>query len=111
VLAALPDDSFLPVRYVRRLLNEFERDEREERLLTVTDVAARCGRSRSTVRGWCAAGELPGAFKLNGVAWRVPESALREFFEAQRDPTRSRAPALGPSKPPDLRAWRKERDG
>ncbi|MEN8184961.1 MAG: helix-turn-helix domain-containing protein [Myxococcota bacterium] len=103
-LATLPDDAFVPVGWVREQLDA-EHSEASGRkvLLTVRQVAERYERSESTVRGWCARGELSGAFKLHGSEWRVPESALVKL-EAKRPGSR---PALGRRTPVDIGAWRR----
>ena len=85
VLAELPDDALVPVGWLRDATRQ-EKGAGSEALLPVAEVARRCGRAESTVRAWCAAGELPGAFKLQGVAWRVPESSLKKFVAEQQDP-------------------------
>ena len=83
-LTLLPDDALVPVGWVLEQLDA-ERLEasRREVLFTVREVAERYARAESTVRGWCAIGELSGAFKIRGAEWRVPESALVKF-EAKR---------------------------
>jgi helix-turn-helix protein len=48
-------------------------------------VAALLSRSASTVRNWCAAGVIPGAYRLRGGReWRVPRSALIRFQHCER---------------------------
>jgi hypothetical protein len=48
--------------------------------LDCAHVAALLSRSASTVRNWCAAGVIPGAYRLRGRReWRVPRSALLKF--------------------------------
>ena len=48
-------------------------------------VAALLSRSPSTVRNWCAAGVIPGAYRLRGGReWRVPRSALITFQHRER---------------------------
>lgn len=48
-------------------------------------VAALLSRSASTVRNWCAAGVIPGAYRLRGGReWRVPRSALITFQHRER---------------------------
>ena len=77
---------------------------------TLEAVAARFGRSRSTVRGWLEAGRLPGAYKLRGRSWRIPPAALDAFLEAERSALPSRAPAAGRLKRGQaLSDWRKAR--
>ena len=79
-LAPLPDDAQVPVRWVRELLDCADDDLAD---LTLERVASETGKAVSTVRGWCANGELR-SYKLHGKQWRVPASALREFFDGQR---------------------------
>ena len=81
---------------------------RAEGMLTLVEVARRYTRSTSTVRGWCEAGLLPGAFRLRGRAWRIPASALG-LFEAQLSPTFRTSPEAAPrSLGPDqsIAEWR-----
>jgi hypothetical protein len=60
--------------------------------LDCTRVAALLGRSPSTVRNWCAAGVLPGAYRLRGRReWRVPRGALVTFQERERQRARQTA--------------------
>jgi len=110
-LGDLPPEALVPVAWIREQLRELtESDAARTSLLTVNEVAARCRRAPSTVRAWCASGSLPGAFKLNGVSWRVPESALRAFIERQTETERPRR-ALGRGTPVDIGGWRKHRVG
>ena len=44
--------------------------------LSVTDVAALWGVSERSVRNYCAAGRVPGAF-LDGKTWNIPEDAKK----------------------------------
>jgi predicted DNA-binding transcriptional regulator AlpA len=109
-LARLPGDALVPVAWIRERLGAKPSEVARDRLLTVAEVAAHCARATSTVRAWCASGELPDAFKLNGVAWRVPESAVRKFLADQRKSSRSAGRALGRVRPIDPGEWRKARD-
>ena len=52
--------------------------------LTVGEVGEALGRSASTVRGWCARGELPGSYRLNGREWRVPKASIGRWAGASR---------------------------
>jgi excisionase family DNA binding protein len=47
--------------------------------LTVEEVAAALHRKPSTVRSWCAARRIEGAYRLRGREWRIPLAALRTF--------------------------------
>jgi excisionase family DNA binding protein len=53
--------------------------------LTGPEVAAIVNRSPSTVRGWCASGELR-AYRFQGREWRITRDALREFQDRQSGP-------------------------
>jgi excisionase family DNA binding protein len=53
-----------------------------DRDLTVEELAEKVGRAVSTVRTWLIAGDLRG-YKLNGKSWRIPQSALRAYVDAQ----------------------------
>lgn len=75
---------------------------------TVEQLAARFERSPSTVRAWCEAGLLPGAYRLRGREWRVPESAVEAFVEQERRGRGDEAECVS-SRRPDLGAWRKVR--
>jgi hypothetical protein len=78
--------------------------------MTVSEAAARLGRAASTVGGWCAAGLLPGAFRLRGREWRVPLAGLRQFMSDERErqePGRTRQPG-GDISRANLGAWRNE---
>ena len=78
-LEALPDEASVPVRWIRGLMASRSDDLVD---LTLADISEKTGKAVSTVRGWCASGELR-AYKLNGKEWRIPASALREFFDEQ----------------------------
>ena len=76
--------------------------------LTCEDMAAKFGRTAACVRGWCRAGSIPGAYRLNGREWRVPTAGLRAFLNGQRnggsagEPRRTKARG----RHGDLSAWR-----
>jgi hypothetical protein len=73
-------------RSVQASLGEIEVD------LDCTRVAALLGRSPSTVRNWCAAGVIPGAYRLRGRReWRVPRGALLTFQQRERQRARETA--------------------
>lgn len=60
--------------------------------LDCTRVAALLGRSASTVRNWCAAGLIPGAYRLRGRReWRVPRGGLITFQQHERERARQTA--------------------
>jgi excisionase family DNA binding protein len=53
--------------------------------LTVAEAAEILGRRPSTVRGWCASGELR-AYRFRSREWRIPHSAIRELQDRQAAP-------------------------
>jgi excisionase family DNA binding protein len=52
--------------------------------LTVARAAEVLGRRPSTVRGWCASGELR-AYRFRAREWRIPAAAIREFQDHQAE--------------------------
>lgn len=104
-LAVLPDDALVPVQWVRALA----RAEGPEQLvdLTVAQVARELGRSPATIRGWCGSGRIQEAYRLRGREWRIPHSALRQFFRLEASERNASAGSDGPHTT-DLRMWRKE---
>lgn len=65
--------------------------------LTVASAAELVGRAPSTVRGWCASGTLPGAYRLQGREWRVPRASLAALRNGPREKSvkhERRQPAL-----------------
>lgn len=73
---------------------------------TLAEVGTIVGRAPSTVRDWCRAGRLPGAYRQNAREWRVPREALRAFRAAQSTPPATR-PVSG-RRGADLGSWRRE---
>ena len=55
--------------------------------LTVEQVAKAFSRSPVTVRAWCAAGLLVGAYRMHGREWRIPPAAVEALQAAQREVT------------------------
>lgn len=85
VLAGLPDEAAvtLPVGWLRSKLDGEGGTADAAVDMTVAQVGEALDRSPSTIRGWCAAGRIPGAFKLNRREWRVPRASLRRFLDAE----------------------------
>ena len=77
--------------------------------LDVESAGRALGRSCSTVRDYCRAGLLEGAYRQRGREWRIPPDAIRAF---QRRESESTAPAVQSrtTKTADLSAWRSETD-
>jgi excisionase family DNA binding protein len=113
ICAGMPEEAAvsLPVVWLRARLQEEAREGGgPDRLLTLEEVAEVVGRAVSTVRSWCNARRIEGAFRLNGRDWRVPESALKKYLEGQaRDGVT--VEAVGPGASADLGSWRKMRKG
>lgn len=74
--------------------------------LTAQHVADELDRAPSTVRTWCGAGRIPGAYRLRGREWRIPRASLRRFLEAEAGdgPTR---PDDQDGEDVDLGRWRR----
>lgn len=114
---ALPDDAAVPVpkAWLLELLNAGSVEDIPQAPpadLTVAQVAARFGRKPSTVRGWVAAGQLPGAYHFRGRERRIPLAAIQAFEDRQRaapPPTPKKKPRSRHREPePDLGAWRQQ---
>lgn len=78
LLRALPGEALVPASWVLAQLEAAAPapEGRAVRDLTVEDVAGLLDRAPSTVRGWCAAGRLAGAYRCAGREWRIPTAAL-----------------------------------
>ena len=72
----------LPVDSLRTWLSENPTGIEHD--LTVDDVAKFFDRSPVTVRAWIRGGRL-GAYRFQGREYRIPESALEEFQERERN--------------------------
>ena len=96
----------LPVEWLRCLLKLEEQSSVEIDDLTCEQAARILGRSPSTVREWCRAGEIRGAYRLKGREWRLPRSGLREFLDGQGN---RRPQTVHRRREADLGAWRGER--
>jgi excisionase family DNA binding protein len=110
-LEAMPPGSLVPRDWLLSELDGAAESGEEEREavsgdLTLEEVAKRLGRSKTTVRGWCTAGQLRG-YKLNNREWRVPVSALEQFLEEQRAGTSSKPKPSRAAEDADLGSWRK----
>ena len=103
-LRPLPPESLVPVGWVLELAGEQD-GEQPVGDYTIPEAATIAKRSASTVRSWCASGELEGAYRFRSREWRIPPSALERFLEQQREGKR---PARD-SGPVDLGSWRQHR--
>jgi excisionase family DNA binding protein len=105
ILDALPDDALVPVWWLRRQL-ELAAGTRADEIVvdfSCAEVAEQLGRTPGTIRGWCARGEIPGAYRLNTREWRIPRAGLRSYLDQQSERRRDRDPAG----PVDLGSWRR----
>lgn len=101
LLAALPAEALVPVGWVRaRLASPLPVEAVGD--LSCSAVAEALNRKSGTVRGWCARGEIVGAYLLNGREWRIPRASLRSYLDRQGE-------GLSPVEEAsfDLGAWRK----
>src|SRR4051812_3736413 len=82
LLTDLPDDALVPIRWIRARLRA-PATTRADGIadLSAADVAKQLGRKPGTVRGWCARGEIQGAYRLNDREWRIPSSSLRAYLD------------------------------
>lgn len=80
--------------------------------LTAEEIAQQFDRTPACVRGWCRAGRMPGAYRLNGREWRIPRATLAAYLEAERSGANRTSPSSNPPTLPsgavDLGAWRRE---
>ena len=98
----------LPVDFLRGLLCEKVVDiDQGQADLTVEQIAEEYRRSVSTVRGWLAEELIPGAYKLRGREWRVPQSGLRKFLAQQSAQHGSPGSITLRQGEADLGSWRK----
>lgn len=113
IVSAMPAGASvtLPVSELRGWIEEDGQpfDDSQEIVidLTVEQIAEQFDRTPACVRGWCRAGRLPGAYRLNRREWRIPRAALAAYLEAERDrPTASSSPRRAGGS--DLGAWRRD---
>ena len=108
LLEVLPDDALLPVAWLRAQLDIGGTSQ----LAAAADLSAKAfaklvERGAGQVRAWCAAGEVPGAYRLPGTkrhgAWRIPAAGVAAFRERKPSPNvvSESAPQVA-----DIGAWR-----
>lgn len=106
LLRDLPDDALVPVRWLRERLEAPAVTPNDAPVdLSCEEVARRLGRKACTVRGWCASGVIPRAYRLRGREYRIPQASLREFLDRQA----AEEQEPGSATPVDLGAWKRVR--
>lgn len=114
MLAKLPDAALVPVGWIRKqLIDTRLAVPADTPDLTVAGFARLVGRSKATVRMWCARGVIHGAYKLPGDrrrgAWRIPAASVVAFRERLALP-RACSVAIAADPEPtgdtDITAWR-----
>lgn len=110
VLAELPDEASLPVAYLRELLGfdgaTAARGPVLDVDLRVEAVAAALGLAPSTIRGMCAAGRFPGAYRREGREWRIPRAAITAYQTSEAALHQAPPAGTSPHRPKRLDAWR-----
>lgn len=104
LLAELPDEAMVPVRWLRARLADGGARASDEPFVgdrSCAEVAKLLGRTPGCVRSWCARGELE-AYRLNGREWRIPQASLRVYLDrSAAKPVPQSAGAV------DLSSWRR----
>lgn len=108
-LSTLPDEALVPVGWIRARLDgkaDASPAGNGEPIgdLSAADVAEALDRTPSTIRAWCARGEVPGSYKLRGREWRIPRASLRRYLDRQAEGKRE---TRRRGEPVDLGGWRK----
>lgn len=112
LLDGLPDAALVPVGWLREQLRaEPAADSADAQSgdLTVQAVAQDLGRAASTIRYWCRAGLLEGAYRLRGREWRIPPAALQRFLNGQA--VRSKDAPTDTAAAVRIDGWRQARRG
>lgn len=116
MIAGLPTETAAVVltrRDLRELIGQVEPREDADgdkplADLTCAQAGAELGRTGSTIRAWCAAGRIPGAYRLGGREWRLPRASLRRFLDAQAERREAEAED---DQPVNLGRWRRHLPG
>ena len=109
LLRDLPDEALVPVGWLRQQVEDTGKPGPTSDVaidMTVQETAHRLGRSASTVRGWCAAGLLPNAYRLRGREWRIPVASIVALQRAEAERAHTRPASAGADKT-DVGAWRR----
>lgn len=114
LVAAAPLDGTVPVRWLAEQLAADGATDTTPALRstdvaidqTIAQVAVRFGRKPSTVRTWAERGALPGAYRLNGREWRIPQSAIDALQRTQAAASTTLSPS-STEHAPSIGDWRK----
>jgi predicted DNA-binding transcriptional regulator AlpA len=68
--------------------------------LNVEDIMNATSRERSTVLGWIHDGDFPGAYKLNGREWRIPQADWKACLNRERQGASRNPPRRRPEREP-----------
>ena len=105
LLAQLPNEALVPVSWVRARLAEEGKEPAQGAPvgdLSCADVGKMLDRTPGCIRGWCARGEIQGAYRLNAREWRIPPLSLRQYLDRAAKPKQ-----VDPG-PVDLGSWRRQ---
>jgi hypothetical protein len=84
-LLALPVGTSFTREAVLELLEQLEASGGDPEVYNVASLALRWHRSPSAVRALCEQGLLPGAWKHEGKAWRIPRAGVLGYEAAMAD--------------------------
>ena len=102
-------DATIPARVVlERLPLAMDGAEGTLAALNASQAGEALGRSPSTVRDYCRAGLLDGAFRQQGREWRIPRASIGKFQAAQAAKATAKAAIVTGSNSVSLDAWRRE---
>lgn len=106
----LPDDQYLSVGYLRKLLADAEPTPE---VVTISQAVERWSYSRETWRQAAVEGDIPGAWQdTEGGTWRLPVSECRRYVRLRQARANGRGSAAGPRGPRALyEAPRLQEDG
>lgn len=110
LVATMPPGSLIPVDWLREQLEAADAPKPAGHALddlTVQQAGAQLGRSPSTIRTWCAAGLIPGAYRLRGREWRIARAALRAMLDKEGEKKPDIAPGTKKRGKARLGDWRK----
>jgi hypothetical protein len=114
LVGVAPPDATVTVRWIAELLDGAGLTDLADREdgscsilpdLTVDDIMTATQRQRPTVIGWIRGGDFPGAYKLNGREWRIPQTDWTAFLERKRNCCATDPPATV-GRRVDLGRWR-----